>query len=149
MIVSTTEKHAVKWLALTFMLVLVPGVALGAGSKSQHGGKSEEAMVEKMLMKIDPSERFIQICSFAAAEHIAEDKNPYKPDRAVMDSISPAKIDGDKMTGSGAAFRSHGDWYQFSFKCETSPDHMKVLSFNYQVGDKIPEGKWEDLGLWK
>ncbi len=147
MIPSTTEKHAVKRLALAFTLVIAPGLAFGAGPKP-HGEKSEAALVEKMLMKIDPSERFIQICSFAAAERISDDKNPYKADRAVMDSISPARIDGDKMTGTGAAFRSRGEWYQFSFKCETSPDHMKVLSFNYQVGEKIPEGKWEDLGLY-
>jgi hypothetical protein len=147
MILSTTRKHAVKPLALIFMLAIAPGLAFGAGPRPRDA-KSEEAKVQKMLMEIDPSERFIQICSVAAADHIAKDKNPYKPDRAVMDSISPAKIDGDKMAGTGAAFRSHGDWYQFSFNCETSPDHMKVLSFNYQVGEKIPEGKWEDLGLY-
>ena len=147
MILATMEKHAVKRLALAFMLVIAPGLALGAGPKSRNP-KSEEAMVQKMLMEIDPSERFIQICSVAAAEHITKDKSPYKPDRAVMDSISPAKIDGDKMAGTGAAFRSKGEWYQFSFNCETSPDHMKVLSFNYQVGEKIPEGKWENLGLY-
>src|ERR1700710_3013476 len=101
MILAITEKHTVKRLALALMLVIAPGLAApelasGASPKSRNP-KSEEAMVQKMLMEIDQSDRFIEFCSFVAAEHITKDKSPYKPDRAVMYSISPAKIDGDKM----------------------------------------------------
>jgi hypothetical protein len=129
------------------------GLAIALASTAAFAAKVSPAVSEKkleqMLMKIDPSERFIQACSAAAADYIARDKNPYKADRAVMDAISPAQIDGDKMHGAGAAFRSRGEWYQFSFTCETSDDHLKVKSFNYKVGDKIPEDKWESLGLWQ
>lgn len=137
-----------KRLAFALLIVAAPGVVLGASAKPA-AEKPHDAKFERMLKQIDPSERFIQICSFVAAERISQDKSPYQPDRAVMDSISPAKIDGDTMVGDGAALRSHGEWYQFSFSCETSPDHMKVMSFNYQIGAKIPEGRWEELGLWR
>ena len=66
-----------------------------------------------------------------------------------MDASTEAKIDGDKMTGDGAAFRSRNEWYQFSFNCVTTPDRMKILSFDYKVGEKIPEEKWEKFGLWR
>ena len=122
---------------------------LAAGHSYARSAATSEQKIENMMMKIDPSERFIQVCSVAAADRIARDKNPYKADRAVMDAISPAEIKGGKMRGGGAAFRSHGAWYRFSFTCETSPDHLKVLSFSYSIGDKIPEEKWEQYGLWQ
>lgn len=124
-------------------------MALASTPSLARSAATSEQKLENMMMKIDPSERFIQICSAAAADHIARDKNPYKADRAVMDAISPAEIKGGKMQGGGAAFRSRGAWYRFSFTCETSPDHLKVLSFSYSVGDKIPEEKWEQYGLWQ
>lgn len=141
-----------KWLVLVLTIVAAPGLAFGAAPKSENAkpdrARTRAEKFEKILMEIDPAERFIQVCSLAAAERISKDKTTYKADRAVMDASAPAKVDGDKMTGDGAAFRSKGDWYQFSFSCEASPDHLKVLSFNYQVGAKIPEEKWETFGLW-
>ncbi len=136
-----------QWLVLSLVLVAMPGLSFAA--KAKPDAKSENAKLEKMLQQIDPSERFIQICSYIAAERISQDKSPYRPDRAVMDASSEARIDGDRMIGDGAAFRSRKEWYQFSFNCETSPDRMKVLSFTYKVGEKIPEEKWEKFGLWR
>jgi hypothetical protein len=43
---------------------------------------------------------------------------------------------------------SRGQWYPFSFTCRTSPDHMQVQSFGYQIGEPIPQEKWEKSGLW-
>jgi hypothetical protein len=80
---------------------------------------------------------------------IARDKNSYHPDRAVIDSISPIKVHGDTVAGTGGAFRSGGQWYQFSFTCKTTPDRLKILSFDYRVGEKIPEDKWSAFGLWR
>lgn len=108
-----------------------------------------EAGIEAMLKRIDPADRLEQICDYAAANRIGHDKNPYHPDRAVIDSISPVKIKGNTVVGSGGAFRSRGQWYQFSFVCKTTPDRLKILSFEYQIGERIPEDKWDDYGLWR
>jgi hypothetical protein len=102
-----------------------------------------------MLKRIDPSQRLEQVCEYAALTTIAKDKNPYHPDRVVVDSISPAKAAGDNLSGSGAALRSKGRWYQFEFKCQATPDRLKVTSFSYQVGQPIPEEDWDRLGLWR
>ena len=67
----------------------------------------------------------------------------------MIDSIAPFKVEGDTIKGKGGAFRSRGQWYQFSFTCKTTPDHLKILSFDYRVGEKIPEDKWDDYGLWR
>ena len=102
-----------------------------------------------MLKRIDPSQRLEQVCEYAALTKIAKDKNPYHPDRVVVDSLSPAKTTGDNLSGSGAALRSKGRWYQFEFKCQATPDRLQVTSFSYQVGAPIPEDDWDRLGLWR
>jgi hypothetical protein len=108
-----------------------------------------EKRFETMLQRIDPSERLEQVCEYAALTRIGRDKNQYRPDRVVIQAISPPKVKGDKMSGSGAALRSKGKWYQFDFTCQAAPDRLKVLSFSYDVGDEIPEEQWDKLGLWR
>ena len=110
---------------------------------------ANDARFEAILKRLDPSERLEQICDYAAMKYINRDKNPYRPDRAVIESIAPAHVRGDTVRGEGGAFRSKGEWYQFSFTCQTSPDRLKVLSFDYKIGAKIPESKWDDYGLWR
>ncbi len=104
---------------------------------------------EKSLRMLDPSARLEQLCDFAAITHIDRDKNAFHPDRAVSSAMANTKVGADTIEAKGAAFRSRGKWYQFSFTCRATPDHMKVLSFDYQIGAAIPEDKWDDYGLWR
>jgi hypothetical protein len=104
---------------------------------------------EAILKRIDPSERLEQVCEYAALTRIGHDRNPFHPDRVVIDSISPPKVNGDKMSGAGAALRSKGKWYQFEFTCKAAPDRLTVESFSYRVGEAIPENEWDKLGLWR
>lgn len=110
---------------------------------------ANDARFEAILKRLDPSERLEQLCDYAAMKHIRRDKKSYRPDRAVIESIAPAHVLGNTVSGEGGAFRSKGEWYQFSFTCQTSPDRLKVLSFDYKIGEKIPESKWDDYGLWR
>ena len=100
-----------------------------------------------MLMQLDPDARFEQICDLEAAKRIGKEKI-YRPERAIVSALDEPKIAATTMTGKGGAFKSKGQWYQFSFTCQTSPDHMQVLSFSYQVGEPIPQEQWEKSGLW-
>ncbi len=76
---------------------------------------------------------------------------------ASLKRLDPAKSDvtshpqhrGDTVKGTGGAFRSKGQWYAFSFTCKGTPDHLKVLSFSYKIGPRIPETKWASYGLWR
>ena len=110
---------------------------------------SADARFEAMLKRIDPADRLEQVCDYAAAARIRRDNKPYRPDRALLDTLSPAQVSGDTIKGSGGAFRSRGQWYQFSFNCTTTPDRLKVLSFDYKIGAQIPEEKWESYGLYR
>ena len=118
--------------------LLVPGVTVASAI---------DAKVERMLKQLDPDARFEQICDLEAARRIGEDKS-YRPERAVVSALGEPKVANATMTGSGGAFKSKGQWYQFSFKCETTEDHMKVQAFSFQIGEPIPPEKWEPHGLW-
>jgi hypothetical protein len=105
--------------------------------------------VAAMLRGLDPATRFEQACGIEAMNRIKKEAaHAYRPDRAVTDAVSEAKVKGDTMEGDGGAFRSGGKWYQFSFTCKASPDRMTVMSFAYKIGAAIPEGKWDAYGLW-
>jgi hypothetical protein len=104
---------------------------------------------EQMLQRIDPSERLEQVCEYAALAKIGHDNRPLRPDRVVMDSVSPPQVSGDKMAGTGGAFRSKGKWYHFEFTCQATADRLKVQSFSYRLGEAIPENEWDRFGLWR
>jgi hypothetical protein len=101
------------------------------------------------LGRLDSQTRLEQICDYEAMTRIGGHGQPFRPDRAKSDVVTPPKHLGDTLIGNGGAFRSEGHWYQFSFSCKASPDHLKVLSFSYQVGAMIPEAKWDSYGLWR
>jgi len=110
--------------------------------------RADDSRFDAILQRIDPSERLEQVCEYAALTNIGHDR-AYRPDRVIMDSVSPAKVNGNSMTGSGAALRSRGKWYQFEFTCKATPDRLKIESFSYRLGAAIPERQWDKLGLWR
>ena len=107
-----------------------------------------DARFEATLKQLDPDTRLEQLCAAEAMDRIGRESNPFQPERAVPDAISPTHVVDHTLQGTGAAFRSKGRWYQLSFTCKASPDHMKIISFEYQIGPAIPEAKWASYGLW-
>ena len=101
------------------------------------------------LRRLDPEMRLEQVCDLEAMERIGRESGQFRPDRAKSDVISHPQHLGDTLKATGAAFRSKNSWYAFSFVCRATPDHMSVTSFEYTIGDLIPEAKWNDYGLWR
>jgi hypothetical protein len=126
-------------LSITIVAAAIPAAALAANSKR----------LEQQLRKLDPQTRLEQICDIEAMRRIKRDPNPFKPDRAVLAATADPKASGNAIHGTGGAFRSQGKWYGFSFKCEADSDHMKVLVFEYKLGEAIPEDQWAKAGLWQ
>ena len=106
-------------------IVLVCGAIFIAIAPSRAGDR-----LERTLRNLEPETRLVQICNIETINRVGRDKNPYHPDRAVIDALSPPRIIGDLVEGTGGAFRSGGTWYRFSYSCTTSPDHMRVVSFS-------------------
>ena len=105
--------------------------------------------IASSLLRLDPTERLLQVCDLEAMRRIGGRRTAISPDRAVVGAVSAPTINGDSAQGSGGALRSKGRWYHFTFTCRTAPDHMRVLSFEYELGGEIPEQKWSQFGLWK
>lgn len=104
---------------------------------------------EASLRRLDPEMRLEQICDVEAMERIRKESSAFAPDRAKSDVITRPQHLGDLLKADGAAFRSNYRWYELSFVCKASPDHMSVYSFNYKIGNAIPKAKWKDYGLWR
>ena len=122
-------------------------VALALGILVPASASANDSKVERMLRQLEPDARFEQVCDLEAMKRIGKDKT-YRPERTIVSALGEPKVADTTMSGSGGAFKSKGQWYQFSFKCETSPDHMKVQAFSFQIGEPIPPEQWEANGLW-
>jgi hypothetical protein len=124
------------------------GLALGAIVLMALPAYAENTRFERSLRALAPSARLEQLCDYTAMTKIRA-QGEHRPDRAVGYAISEGKVIGDTLVADGAAFRSRKKWYRLSYSCKTTPDRMKVLSFDYKVGPEIPEDKWSAYGLWK
>jgi hypothetical protein len=117
-------------------------------SKVRKASAAAAAQFQTALGRLDPQTRLEQVCDLEAMKRIKQEKK-FPADRAQGAASAEPKTEGHTLTATGGAFRSKGAWYELSFVCQASADHMKVLSFEYQTGKAIPESKWEDYGLWR
>jgi hypothetical protein len=115
-------------LVLAHAGTLYSGTALGRQLRRELGTLALDA-------------RFEQLCDVEAMEQIARSGDAFRPERAVAYATSDVKVDGNLMIAEGAAFLSEGQWYRLSFRCETTPDHSKVVSFDFATGGVVTEGR--------
>jgi len=104
---------------------------------------------ERSLKLLDPSERLAQLCDYTAMIAIRTDARHFHPDRAIAGARAEPRMRKDTIIAKGGAFRSQRKWYELSYTCTATPDHMTVTSFKYTVGAEIPETKWAAYGLWQ
>jgi hypothetical protein len=104
---------------------------------------------ERSLEMLAPAERLEQLCDYTAMTRIRNEKKEFRPDRAVANAMAAPRTNGDTLEVTGGAFRSKKKWYILSYRCTATPDHLKIVTFNYTVGEEIPEAKWASFGLWQ
>src|SRR5437016_2054519 len=104
---------------------------------------------ERSLQMLAPAERLEQLCDYTAMTRIRTEKKEFRPDRAVANAMAEPVANGDTLEVTGGAFRSRKKWYALSYLCMATPDHLKVVTFNYTIGEEIPEAKWVSFGLWQ
>ncbi len=125
-------------------------LALAVLAASPAGASDRrQKQLEFQLKRLDPQTRFEQLCDIEAMKRIAKENREFQIDRSVISAIEEPRVKGDTITGKGAAFRSKGKWYRYAFTCKATPDRMQVLSFDYKLGDEIPETQWSKHGLYQ
>ena len=114
-----------------------------------HADAAPDARILRTLKLLGPTDRLEQLCDYTAMVHIRKDAGHYRPDRAVAGAISEPKLGPNSIEANGAAFRSRKHWYEMSYSCTTTPDHLQVLKFRLSIGKEIPQTKWAAYGLWQ
>jgi Domain of Unknown Function (DUF930) len=123
---------------------LLLAAALCCLSVACQAGPMEEA-----LKKLDPEERAHQACSIKGMDTLRRDKRLPQADRIRTRVAGAAVLNGSVVTGTGGAVRAKGRWYALKFTCTVTADRMKAVSFTYELGQEIPETKWDAYGLWR
>jgi hypothetical protein len=125
-------------LKLMFMMALSCSSALGYAST-----------LEEALKKLGPEERAHQACVIKGLDTLRRDRHLPQADRLKTGIAGAAVFDGTVVTAKGGAVRAKGHWYALKFICNVTNDQMKATSFTYELGQEIPETKWEAYGLWR
>lgn len=96
-----------------------------------------DAKARRSLAGLTVEDRFEQLCDVEALEQIAARNGTLKPERAVAYATADPTVEGNVITATGAAYLDQGRWYTLSFRCETTPDHRKVVSFDFSTGGPL------------
>jgi hypothetical protein len=127
------------WLALIAVL----------GAVSASSAVFADASMDRVLKELEPEERAHQVCTLRGLDAIRKGSRLRGIDRVKTSTRSRAAFKDNVVTATSAAVRADHRWYSLKYKCAVTGDQMRATSFDYQLGDEIPEGKWEDYGLWK
>ncbi len=84
-----------------------------------------------------------RLCVTELREQLLNAWPPYAPDLLPTERLKSGTI----LNADNAAFRQNGEWYGLNYRCEVDGDAMKVVSFAFSVGDKLPPSEWMRRGL--
>lgn len=106
------------------------------------------APLDDSLAKLPPEEQANQACIVKGIALMRKNKSLARADRVKTSIFSEAIFDGAVVTAPGGAVRSAEHWYKLKFACSVTPDLRNATAFSFELGEEIPEAKWDDLGLW-
>jgi hypothetical protein len=94
------------------------------------------------LMALELETRMEQRCNGQASTAAMRDHKLSAPDEIVAYAYGDDHIRGTTVEAPGAAIRDGGHWYHLSYACQTTPDGLGIVSFQYRVGPLIPKEEW-------
>nr|WP_184454342.1 DUF930 domain-containing protein [Rhizobium aethiopicum] len=107
---------------------------------------TSDPMIKTAINNLPRGTRINALCLTELQQQLIHAPKGYKPD--FLPSFSRA-IKGNILNGTGGAFQSSGSWYDVTLICEVDNDARKVISFRFDVGDKIPKSQWKSRGFLK
>lgn len=117
-------------------------VAIAALSSMTAPTMAMSPRIVASLKEMDLATRFEQRCVIEAMNRIPKEHSGLRPDEMVVYAFGRPEVKGNVMVAKGAAFRSGNVWHRIDFRCKTSSDRMKIISFTYKIGDTVPREKW-------
>jgi hypothetical protein len=127
----------------------VLGLALFLLAASGPTVSYADANMDRVFKELEPEERAHQACNLRGIDAVRKVAHLKGVDRITPSIFNPAKFKDNIVTAKGGAVRAHDHWYHLDFTCAVTADQMKATSFDFKLGEEIPQDKWEDFGLWK
>lgn len=87
--------------------------------------------------------RISQLCATELREQLRHATPRYSPEMLPAFRLRY----GNVLDVPKAAFRTRGNWFDISFRCEVDEPGTRVLSFAFKVGDAIPQSQWRARGF--
>lgn len=91
--------------------------------------------------RVPPSEQLEQSCDVEAMKRLNADK-------VIAYTFADPVYKPMHIDAPGAVFRKNEEWYRLEYHCSTEEDHRTVVSFDWKVGDKVPQSQWEKYYLY-
>lgn len=87
--------------------------------------------------------RISQLCATELREQLRHATPRYSPDMLPAFRLRQGTV----LDVPKAAFRTRSDWYDVSFRCEVDAGGLRVVSFAFKVGDRVPQSQWRARGF--
>lgn len=118
---------------------LLPAILLLVFAAPAH---ALDQSIVRQLQALEPGERVEQRCDIEAMDRIRDEQDGFRPDKVIAYTFSDTELDGTELRAPGAVVRSRGEWYRLNYRCETGPKGLKVKSFDYELGARVPHEEW-------
>jgi hypothetical protein len=105
------------------------------------------AKAKAALTQLAPAEQVEQLCNLEAMAQVDHWDGSFQPDRVVAYAMADTKMQDNLFSAEGAVIHGKQNWYKLQFTCELTPDHTKVVAFEFLIGDPIPREVWSQYNL--
>jgi len=82
--------------------------------------------------------RVARLCATELKEQLRHATPSYFAEILPFDRLK----EGTVVENLSAAFRSNWEWYNLSYRCEVDPEATKVVSFAFDIGDRLTPDEW-------
>ncbi|MBB2753801.1 UNVERIFIED_ORG: hypothetical protein GGI57_004530 [Rhizobium aethiopicum] len=104
---------------------------------------TSDPRIKSAIKNLPRAARINVLCQTELQQQLLHAPGGYSPD--FLPSFPRTR--GNILNGTGGAFQSSGSWYDVTLICEVDSDARKVISFRFDVGDKIPKSQWKSRGF--
>jgi len=118
-----------------------PGAPVG---RILTGDVLPDSRMRTAMRSMTSGQRLNLLCLTELQAQLNASTPPYLPD--IMPSLRPRE--GTVLAPAGwVAFRTFGQWFDVTFRCETDPEVRRVEHFSFKVGGLVPRSQWHARGF--
>lgn len=121
----------------------MPLVALTEATTLFSEAITDDPVAQTAMGNLPRGLRATQLCETELTEQLRNAAPSRDPDFIPRSPLA----DGNILELRQTAFRSQGQWYDLSFRCEINEDATKVMGFAFKIGAPVPRSEWRGRGF--